>query len=1111
MGLFSKSQIANINAIAQKSKSVQAPQQIKKVSSINDELIQTSKAVEEYFSDSPAILIETKQQLHDYITDAIEHEFVGIDTETTGLDRQNDYIVGASLYYPGGVECYIPLKHRIPIFEDSYKGQLSYEDVAEEFQRFVDSKVKLIFANANFDLYMIWKDLNIDLCPAFYYDVILAWRCLKEDELHNGLKELYNKYVLKGSGDPKRFSDFFSPSLFPYCKPEIAKLYAANDAKITYDLFRWQLPFTLKNSKQCQKNHLESIADLIWSVEFPLVSIIQEIERTGMYLDLEMAKVLQTKYHDIYDHEMKTLQYMVQEAIDNSHVVSSKQPPFLSGKDFNPKSTLHVKYLLYTILDLPKPQGKESTGREVLSELNLPITSKIVEVRSLATNINTFVDKLPNSIGPDGKIHADFWQIGAATGRLSSRNPNMMNIPSKLDDIRHMFRADPGYVMMSSDFSQQEPKLTAFVSQDPNMIKAFKEGKDIYATIASIAFNTSYENCLEFHPTSGEYQPDGKARRNEAKTIVLGICYGRSVPSIGEQLYNSRDDMTDEEKTKSAQKVYDSVMRAFPALERLMLQSQAFAHKHGYVETILGRRRHLPDMMLEEFEFKPLPGYVNPDIDPLDLSTLEVEAGIPNHKLHELQSEFSKFKYFGQIAKRTKQLYEDESIKVINNRPKINDAKRQCVNCVDMDTEILTLSGWKKYDQIKEGDEILSYSLEKNEIVKDTIKSIHLQKSENNDIDVIHLSTSSFDAVCTNNHRWVMRNFDTNNVRFYETDHILKFHRPRYHILRISSNNINLSNEQSIMEAPESWIKRFLNQQVEVSELFALSYIEAKSYYDYFKDNLAKQGCIEFDDESLADKFQILCIMAGKVGNKRKEIKQYKKKEDKVSWKVSSPKKPLYQTARIDLMEKKEEKTNLIWCVTTEQGTWIARRNGKYYITGNSIIQGSAADFTKTALISVMNDPRWKAVGGQVLTVVHDEIVAQVPMEYWEEGAKILKEDMENSGSFLPFPIKCDVTASYRWYGLEIPCKFSKPETLDLLSENDISWVQWHLVESGFELPIFKDEHGNKPIGDAAHGVSGQISLEMKEAISQYCNRYRIQREEFLDDIESRVELGIVD
>ena len=415
MGLFSKDQIDQINKVAKKSQAVSEVKVSKKASSINDEILESSKAVQEYFSDSPAILITNKQQLHEYVTAAIEANYVGIDTETTGLDRNKDYVVGASLYYPGGVECYIPFKHRIPIFEDLYKNQLSYEDFEEELNRFVDAKTHLIFANANFDLYMIWKDFGVDLCSCCYYDVILAWRCLKEDELHNGLKDLYNKYVLKGQGDPKKFSDFFSPQLFPYCKPEIAKLYAANDAKITYELFKWQLPYTIKKHPKCQKNHLEHIADLIWYVEFPLIEVCQKMERTGMYIDQDRATSLQKKYRDIYTRELSNLKNMVAEVLSTSNVSNfGKRPPFISADEFNPRSTLHVKYLLYDLLQLPKPKGKESTGVGVISEFNLPITNKIVEVRSLATNISTFVDKLPEAVSTDGRIHADFKQIGAA-------------------------------------------------------------------------------------------------------------------------------------------------------------------------------------------------------------------------------------------------------------------------------------------------------------------------------------------------------------------------------------------------------------------------------------------------------------------------------------------------------------------------------------------------------------------------------------------------------------------------------------------------------------------------------------------------------------------------
>ena len=160
------------------------------------------------------------------------------------------------------------------------------------------------------------------------------------------------------------------------------------------------------------------------------------------------------------------------------------------------------------------------------------------------------------------------------------------------------------------------------------------------------------------------------------------MLYGRSIPSIADQLYGKRDDITDEQKQKAAQKVFDAVMNAFPGLRNLMINTQKHASQYGYTETILGRRRHLPDMQLPEFEFKAMKGYVNPDVDPLDVNTLENRDEIPKHVIDDLKKEFSRYKYYGQIAKRTKQLYEEEHIRVINNRPKINDATRQCANSV---------------------------------------------------------------------------------------------------------------------------------------------------------------------------------------------------------------------------------------------------------------------------------------------------------------------------------------------------------------------------------------------------------------------------------------------
>lgn len=522
MKLFSQADMEKINKVAAKSKETSVPPKATKGKSMNTELNAISEKVKNYFKDSDAILITSAEQLHEYVDKFIEAGIGAIDTETTGLDRIRDTIVGSSLYYPGGVECYIPNTHLIPIFDEPYKNQLTYEQVGKEFQRIVDAKCKVIFANADFDLSMIYKDYKVDMCDVCYYDVILAWRCLKENEKDNALKVLYNKYVLRGKGDPMKFNDFFSPTLFPYCKPEIAKLYAAHDAKITYELYEWQLPYTMKDHPKCIKNHLEAISDLIWQVEIPLIKVCQMLHRRGVYIDQNVVKVLQRRYHEQYDKEISKLQQLVQDVIDNTSYSSSTRRPFNTGKDFNEASPVHVKYLIYTMMGVTPGKNGQSTDKEVLSSINQAVTNQILKVRGVSKLLNTYVDKLPKVVAPDGKIHARFNSVGADTGRMSSSDPNMQNIPSHAEDIRHMFRATPGYVMLSSDYSAQEPRITAYVSQDPKMIQSFVEGKDIYGSIASVAFNVPYEQCLEFHPETKEYQPDGKKRRSEAKTIVLG-------------------------------------------------------------------------------------------------------------------------------------------------------------------------------------------------------------------------------------------------------------------------------------------------------------------------------------------------------------------------------------------------------------------------------------------------------------------------------------------------------------------------------------------------------------------------------------------------------------
>lgn len=441
MGLFSSSVTQMINDIAAKSNEQVEQTTTVNPKSMNDELNRMSKQVEEYFKDSPAILITSIEELHKYVDKCIENGYAGIDSETTGLDRIHDYIVGFSLYTPGLPECYIPIKHIVPLFETPYKNQLTYEECAVELQRLVDNLVRLIFANADFDLAMFYTSFGVDLIRAFYYDVITAWRCLREDEKDNTLKGLYAKYPMKGKVDPKKFSDFFSPKLFPYCKPAIAALYAANDAKITYDLFIWQLPFVTKTHEACKKNHLEKIADIVWNIEFPLVEVCAHMHRRGIFLDSSIAQTLHKRYTDALHQDESVLAEEIQALIDTKDIATNSKRPFRTGKDFNPNSPVHVKYLVNQLLG----SSAKSTDKSVLKELNKPATSAVLKVRGDVKLLSTYVDKLPRSVSSQQRVHSTFKPLGAATGRFACIEENQ--IVSTIEGSKPISQIEPGDVI----------------------------------------------------------------------------------------------------------------------------------------------------------------------------------------------------------------------------------------------------------------------------------------------------------------------------------------------------------------------------------------------------------------------------------------------------------------------------------------------------------------------------------------------------------------------------------------------------------------------------------------------------------------------------------------
>ena len=633
---------------------------IEKISSINA-LVESKlgKYKDDY------IVITDIQDLISYIDAVAKTGIIAIDTETTGLDPISDKIVGMSIYTPGKKAAYIPIHHISYITGMEVEGQLCEKEIAIELIRMQDYNVKVIMYNAKFDLRVIKNGLGVKLnC---YFDCHLAAMCLNENEPH-GLKTLHSKYVLDGKEDEFSFGKLFDGITFDYVPIKTGYIYAARDAIDTYELYEWQLPYLTESNPLCIEYGLEHVSKVFWNIEMPCIEVLAEMEDTGVDFDLDYAYELSEKYNKQKDEQLEEFYRILDIYKPEIEKYKLNNPVNKLSDPINIASPTQLAILLYDILGIeaPDPKSPRGTGVEILQKIDNPLCKAILDYRATEKLLSTYVDKLPECINEKtGRIHCNFNQYGAKTGRMSSDNPNMQNIPSHNHDIRQMFKATDGYVMMSSDYSQQEPKVMTAMCGDPEMIKAYQEGKDLYASIAALAFSTTYENCLEFRP-DGTTNKEGKERRSSAKSILLGILYGRGINSIAEQLHTTK---------QKAQQIQDRVFRGFPAIKQFEDDTLYMARTYGFVTTYWGRKRRLPEMQLDEFEFKWKPGYG--DVDPLSFDSEVTESEVP----YEIQQAYIKKLRNNPFKKRPIiEQAASEGIIIIDNGGKIADATRQCVN-----------------------------------------------------------------------------------------------------------------------------------------------------------------------------------------------------------------------------------------------------------------------------------------------------------------------------------------------------------------------------------------------------------------------------------------------
>ncbi|MFC4893017.1 DNA polymerase I [Pseudofrancisella aestuarii] len=476
-------------------------------------------------------------------------EVFAFDTETDSLDTKEAALVGMSFCYEEGNAAYIPLQHR-------YLGvpqQLSLDFVLDKLKPIFANDSKKIAHNFKFDEKVLSK-YGIQICGDIHDTMIMAY-VLKSTGRHD-MDSLSKENLeiepipytsIAGTGKKQQTLDCI--------EIEIVSEYAAEDADITFRLCNH---FLEKLKKE------DVLYKLYKDVEMPLLLILNEMEKLGVKIDVE---------------KLEQQSYDLQSKIDELE----KECFILCDQEFNLSSPVQLREILFEKMNLPAVKktsgGQASTSEEVLQQLaeEYEVARLIMEYRHLSKLKNTYAEKLPKMVDSNSRVHTSYNQTGTVTGRLSSSDPNLQNIPIRSPQgrkIREAFVAEEGFYIVAADYSQIELRIMADLSKDKNLLKAFNQGLDIHIATAAETLD------IDIKEVTSE-------QRRRAKAVNFGLIYGMSAFGLAKQLEVSRSE---------AQNYIDIYFNRYPAVKEYMQQAKDFAKKNGYVETILGRRLYLPEI-----------------------------------------------------------------------------------------------------------------------------------------------------------------------------------------------------------------------------------------------------------------------------------------------------------------------------------------------------------------------------------------------------------------------------------------------------------------------------------------------------------------------------------
>ena len=472
-----------------------------------------------------------------------------IDTETSSLDTMTADLIGISLACDEGDGCYIPINH-------SYEGmpsQLSIDLIQKTLGSVISkNQKKLVGQNLKFDLPMLNRH-GIDITD-FLGDTMLMSYVLNSTGTRHGLDRMAQHYL---NYEPMKYEEVVGSASkqinFAQVEISVATFYAAEDADITLRLFNHLNKMLADQPK---------LLNLLKDIEYPMLNSLIRVERNGAKIDAKML----SEYSDVLSIKIEEL---------------SKTAYEVAGEEFNMDSPKQLVEILYNKLDLPvlkkTPKGQPSTNEDTLQrlaeEFELPKT--IIEYRGLAKLKSTYTDSLIKIQHPiTNRIHTSYQQAVTSTGRLSSTEPNLQNIPIKTPEgrkIREAFIAEKGNILISADYSQIELRIMAHLSGDKNLTHAFKNNIDVHSATASEIFNVPLENVTPDH-------------RRSAKAINFGLIYGMSAFGLTRQLGIPRNE---------AQAYLDTYFKRYTGVKDYMDSTKELAKKNLFVETILGRKLHV--------------------------------------------------------------------------------------------------------------------------------------------------------------------------------------------------------------------------------------------------------------------------------------------------------------------------------------------------------------------------------------------------------------------------------------------------------------------------------------------------------------------------------------